>query len=53
LVRQFFPEKPDLSKVTFRQFLANENKLNLCPNKRLGFHLSFEGFLDQTVVWKS
>lgn len=48
LVRQYFPKKCDFTKITDRQVLIVERKLNNRPRKTLGYKTPNEVFLELT-----
>jgi IS30 family transposase len=53
LIRQYFPKKTDLSKVTFQEVFVVANKLNQRPRKCLDFYTPFEVFLEHSVALTS
>lgn len=53
LIRQYFPKKTDLSKVTFQEVFVVANKLNQRPRKCLDFYTPFEVLLEQSVALTS
>jgi IS30 family transposase len=50
LVRQYFPKKTDLSKITDRQFEKAEERLNNRPRKTLGYRTPNEVFFKRPLV---
>ena len=50
LLRQYFPKSIELDKVTEKDVIIADDKLNSRPRKCLGYKTSYEAFKESTGI---